>query len=83
MTIPRCRCRCWAEKKVDLWSCGAVAAAGRGGVRRLFLGGETSRRLLQRLDPSKNVYKGQLANILIATKLLRKHGAKADVVAIF
>jgi hypothetical protein len=35
------------------------------------------------LDPSKNVYKGHLANFLIATKLLRKHGAKADVVAIF
>lgn len=37
---------------------------------------------LWRLDPDKPNYQGYLANVLIATRLLRLHGSKADFVMI-
>jgi hypothetical protein len=41
--------------------------------------------MLWRFDPSDpdGAYRGYIANLLIAAKLLRKHGSKADILAIF
>jgi hypothetical protein len=36
-----------------------------------------------RVDPTKPTYSGYLANVLIAAKLLREHGSKADIIAVY
>jgi signal peptidase I len=36
-----------------------------------------------RVDPTKPTYWGYLANVLISAKLLREHGSKADIIAVY